>query len=134
MRLGVRGAGIEGAVDEVMNGLVAYGRPVAIVLDDLHTVGSERSLRSIAHAIERLPTNARLLAATGSEPAIRVARLRARGGLIEIRARELAFTLDETHELMVREGIALSGESVELLVEQYGGVARGAVPGGALAS
>ena len=121
MRLGVRGAGIEGAVDEVMNGLVAYGRPVAIVLDDLHTVGSERSLRSIAHAIERLPTNARLLAATGSEPAIRLARLRARGGLIEIRARELAFTLDETHELMVREGIALSDESVELLVEHTEG-------------
>ena len=121
MRLGVRGAGIEAAVDEVMNGLVAYGRPVAIVLDDLHTVGSERSLRSIAHAIERLPANARLLAATGSEPAIRLARLRARGGLIEIRARELAFTLDETHELMVREGIALSDESVELLVEHTEG-------------
>ena len=121
MRLGVRGAGIEGAVDEMMNGLVAYGRPMAIVLDDLHAVGSERSLRSIAHAIERLPTNARLLAATGSEPAIRLARLRARGGLIEIRARELAFTLDETHELMVREGIALSDESVELLVEHTEG-------------
>ena len=29
MRLGVRGAGVEAAVDEVMNGLVAYGRPVS---------------------------------------------------------------------------------------------------------
>ena len=87
MRLGVRGAGIEAAVDEDMNGLVAYGRPVAIVLDDLHTVGSERSVRSIAHAIERLPANARLLASTCSDPAIGVARLRAGGGLSEIRAR-----------------------------------------------
>ena len=121
MRLGVRGAGIETAVDEVMNGLVAYGRPAAIVLDDLHTVGSERSLRSIAHAIDRLPPNARLLASTRSDPAIRMARLRARGGLKEIRARELAFTLDETHELMVREGIALSDESVELLLERTEG-------------
>ena len=121
MRLGVRGAGVETAVDEVMNGLVAYGRPVAIVLDDLHTVGSERSLRSIAHAIERLPANARLLASTRSDPAISLARLRARGRLTEIRARELAFTVDETHELMVREGIALSDESVELLVERTEG-------------
>ena len=119
--LGVRGAGIETAVDEVMNGLVAYGRPVAIVLDDLHTVGSERSLRSIAHAIDRLPANARVFASTRSEPAIRLARLRARGGLTEIRARELAFTVDETHELMVREGIELSDESVELLVERTEG-------------
>ena len=121
MRLGVRGAGIEAAVDEVMNGLVAYGRPVSIVLDDLDAVHGDRSLRSIAHAIERLPTNARLLASTRSDPAISVARLRARGGLTEIRARELAFTVEETHELMAREGIALSGESVELLVERTEG-------------
>jgi LuxR family transcriptional regulator, maltose regulon positive regulatory protein len=94
MRLGVRGATVEAAVDELMNGLVAYGRPLAIALDDMHTVGSERSLRSISHAIERLPANARLLVATRSDPAIGVARLRARGALSEIRARELAFTAD----------------------------------------
>ena len=121
VRLGVRGAGIETAVDEVMNGLVAYGRPATIVLDDLHAVRSERSLRSIEHAIERLPANARLLASTRSDPAISVSRLRARGGLTEIRARDLAFTVDEARELMVREGIALSGESVELLVERTEG-------------
>ena len=119
--LGVRGAPVETAVDELMNGLVAYGRPVAIVLDDLHAVGGERSLGSIAHAIERLPANARLLASTRSEPAISVARLRARGALMEIRARELAFTVDEARELIVREGIELSGESVELLVERTEG-------------
>ena len=61
MGLGVRGAAVETAVDELMNGLVTYGRPVTIILDDLHAVGSERSLRTIEHAIERLPANARLL-------------------------------------------------------------------------
>ena len=114
--LGVRGASVETAVDELMNGLVAYGRPVTIVLDDLHAVGSERSLRSLAHAIERLPANARVLASTRSEPAINIARLRARGALMEIRARELAFSVDEARELIAREGIELSGENVELLV------------------
>ena len=120
MCLGVRGAAVETAVDELMNGLVAYGRPVTIVLDDLHAVGSERSLRSIEHAIERLPANARLLLSTRSEPAISVARLRA-GALREIRARELAFTVDEARELMVREGLELSGKSVELLVKRTEG-------------
>jgi LuxR family transcriptional regulator, maltose regulon positive regulatory protein len=119
--LGVRGALVETAVDELMNSLVAYGQPVAIVLDDLHAVGSERSLRSIAHAIERLPANARLLASTRSDPAISVARLRARGALTEIRARDLAFTVDEARELIVRAGIELSGESVELLVDRTEG-------------
>jgi len=119
--LGVRGAPVETAVDELMNGLVAYGRPVAIVLDDLDTVGSDRSLRSIAHAIERLPPNVRVLVSTRSDPAIGAARLRARGALTEIRAHELAFTVDETRELLARERIELSGESVELLVERTEG-------------
>ena len=43
--LGVRSTAVETAVDELMNGLVTYGRPVTIILDDLHAVGSERSLR-----------------------------------------------------------------------------------------
>jgi ATP/maltotriose-dependent transcriptional regulator MalT len=121
MCLGVRGATVETAVDELMNGLVAYGRPITIVLDDLHAVGSERSLRSIAHAIERLPANARVLASTRSDPAISLARLRARGALVEIRAGELAFTVDEARALLVHEGIELSEESVELLVERTEG-------------
>ena len=121
MGLGTRGVAVETAVDELMNGLVAYGRPVAIVLDDLHAVGSERSLRSIAHAIERLPANARVLAATRSDPPVSFARLRARGALTEIRVRELAFSVDEARELIEREGIELSDESVELLVERTEG-------------
>ena len=112
---------VETAVDELMNGLVTYGRPVTIILDDLHAVGSERSLRTIEHAIERLPANARLLLASRSDPAISVARLRARRGLREIRARDLVFTVDEARELIVREGIELSGESLELLVERTEG-------------
>ena len=119
--LAVRGATVETAVDELMNGLVAYGRRVTIVLDDLHTVRSEASVRSIAQAIERLPANARLVASTRSDPAIGLARLRARRALTEVRARELAFTVDETRELVVREGIGLSSESVELLVERTEG-------------
>ena len=84
--------------------------------------GRERaSLGSIAHAIERLPAEARVLASTRSDPAIGLARLRASGALTEVRARELAFTVEEARELIVREGIELSGDSVELLVERTEG-------------
>jgi LuxR family maltose regulon positive regulatory protein len=121
MSLAVRDAPIETAVDELMNGLVVYGEPLSIVLDDLHAVKSEDSLHSIGHAIERLPANARVFASTRSDPAIGLARLRARGVLTEIRARELAFTLEEASELMLREGIVLSRESVELLADRTEG-------------
>ncbi len=121
MCLAVRGATVETAVDELMNGLVAYGRRVSIVLDDLHAVRSESSVGSIAYALERLPANVRLLASTRSDPAIGLGRLRARRVLTEVRAHELAFTVDETRELVVREGIGLSNESVELLVDRTEG-------------
>jgi LuxR family maltose regulon positive regulatory protein len=117
----VRGVTIETAVDELMNGLVTFGRPVAIVLDDLHTVKSEVSVRSVGHAIKRMPHNARLLVSTRSGSPIGLARMRARRTLTEIRARELAFTVDEAHELIVHEGIGLSGQGVELLVERTEG-------------
>ena len=52
MSLGIRGAAVETGVDELMNGLVAYGRPATIVLDDLDAVRGEASLRSIEYAIE----------------------------------------------------------------------------------
>jgi LuxR family maltose regulon positive regulatory protein len=119
--LGIRGAPAEAAVDELMNGLVAYGRRVTIVLDDLHAVRGDASVRSLGHAIERLPPNARLVVSTRLDPAIGVARLRARGLLTEVRTRELAFTVQETHELVGREGIDLSSESVELLVDRTEG-------------
>ncbi len=120
-RLGVRRVQVEAAVDELMNGVVAYGRPVTIVLDDLHAVRSEASLGSIAHAIERLPPEARVVVSTRSDPAVGLAKLRASRALIEVRARELAFTVDEARELFVREGIELSGDSVGLLVERTEG-------------
>jgi LuxR family transcriptional regulator, maltose regulon positive regulatory protein len=121
MCLDVPGAPIETAVDELMNGILSYGDPLAIVLDDLHAVKSETALRSIEYSIERLPVNARLFVSTRSDPAIGVARLRAAGALTEIRARELAFTTVETRELMVREEIGLTSTSVELLTERTEG-------------
>jgi LuxR family maltose regulon positive regulatory protein len=96
--LGTRGVPVETAVDELMNGLVAYRRRVSIVLDDLHAVRSDAAVRSIGHAISRLPANARLLISTRSDPAIGVARSRVRRSLTEIRARDLAFTVEETRK------------------------------------
>jgi LuxR family transcriptional regulator, maltose regulon positive regulatory protein len=120
-RLGVRRVRVETAVDELMNGVVAYGRPVTIVLDDLHAVRSAASLGSIAHAVERLPPGARVVVSTRSDPAVGLAKLRASRALIEVRARDLAFTVDEARELFVRERVELSSESVDLLVQRTEG-------------
>ena len=112
---------METAVDELMNSIAAYGRPLAIVLDDLHAVRDEASLGSIRYGIARLPANVRVLVSTRSDSAIGLPRQRARGALAEIRAGDLAFTVQETHELMEREHIVLTRKSTELLTERTEG-------------
>ena len=59
---------------------------------------------------------------TRADPALRLAQLRARGGLAEVRAAELAFTADEAHELLVQRGeIDLDQHEVEMLRERTEG-------------
>ena len=68
---------IEGAIDELLNGLAGYDGRVVIVLDDLHHVNAESCMRSLAYAVERLPRSARMIVTTRSDPGRRLSRLRA---------------------------------------------------------
>jgi LuxR family maltose regulon positive regulatory protein len=121
-RLSVTGVSIEAVVDELVNGIASYSAPLVLVLDDLQAVTDAGCLASIEYAVERLPANARLLAISRVDPAIRLARLRGRGALAELRAAELAFSTGEARELLVeREGIALADGDVEALVERTEG-------------
>src|SRR5437764_1306488 len=113
---------VDSGIDELLNGLTGYDGRVVIVLDDLQHVSSERCLRSLAYAVERLPRGTRMVAMTRSDPGRRLSRLRARGALGELRAQDIAFTSEEAYELLVeRVGIPVSVEEVELLVERTEG-------------
>ena len=121
-RLGIPGGAIEDAVDELMNGIAAFGERLLLVLDDLHAVTGEGCIASIDRALSHLPPNARVILVTRVDPALSLARYRAAGLLAELRARELAFTRAETHELLVTRGkIELGADEIELLDEQTEG-------------
>jgi LuxR family maltose regulon positive regulatory protein len=121
-RLHASATEVEVAVDEVMNGIAEFGRPVTLVLDDLQTVPDSECLASLRYAIERLPATARLVAITRADPALELGRLRGRGLLTEVRARELAFTAAEARELLDdRAGLDLDKEQIEILVKRTEG-------------
>ncbi len=116
-RLGVAGSPIEVAVDELMNGVARLGGELVVVLDDVHAVISEECMSSIDYALGHLPANAHVVLITRVDPALRLARLRAAGALIELRAAELAFTTAEAHELLVGLGqLELGVEEMDVLV------------------
>ena len=120
--LGVAGSPVEAAVDELMNGVAALGSELVVVLDDLHAVTSEECLSSIDYALAHLPPNAHVLAIARTDPALRLAALRAAGALVEVRGADLAFTAAEAHELLVVLGhLKLGTEEIEALVERTEG-------------
>ena len=122
LRLGVAGSPIEVAVDELMNSVATLAVDLVVVLDDLHAVISEECLSSIDYALGHLPANAHVVLVTRVDPALRLARMRAAGALVEVRAAELAFTHAEARELLVGLGqLQLGAEEVDVLVERTEG-------------
>ena len=121
-RLGVAGGPVEVAVDELMNGAAGLGSELFVVLDDLQAVTNEECVASIDYALAHLPPNVHLVLLARVDPALRLARLRASGALVEVRAEELAFTTGEAHELLVILGrLELAAEEIDMLVKRTEG-------------
>ena len=68
---------------------------IVLVLDDYHAVDAPEIQAGMTFLLEHLPANVHLVIATRADPALPLARLRARGELVEIRAADLRFTPDE---------------------------------------
>ena len=66
-----------------------------LVLDDYHVVDGTTVRDGMAFLLEHLPPQLHLVIATRADPALPLARLRAGGKLVEIRATDLRFTPDE---------------------------------------
>jgi LuxR family maltose regulon positive regulatory protein len=121
-RLARAGDAIEVAIDELMNGIAAYGSELVVVLDDLHLVTQRPCLELLEYALEHEPATAQVVAITRIDPQIALPRLRARGVLCEVRADELAFTRNEVRELLVDgAGIALGEEEIDELRDRTAG-------------
>ena len=79
----------------LLNDLAALSDEVVVVLDDYHVIEEPHIRDGMAYLVEHLPPQIRLVIASRADPALPLARLRARRELVEIRAADLRFTLDE---------------------------------------
>ena len=121
-RLSVTGAPIEAAIDELANGLAIAKRELVIVLDDVQKVTDLDCLASLEYCLSRLPASARLVLITRVDPPLKLAALRARGELAELRADELAFTADEARQTLLGWGrLQLNENEIETMVERTEG-------------
>jgi LuxR family maltose regulon positive regulatory protein len=91
---------LEGLVTVLVNALVDLPDEAILVLDDYHLIGSRSIHDSLRLLLERLPPPLRLVLASRGDPPLALARLRARGQLVELRAEDLRFTPEESAALL----------------------------------
>lgn len=87
-----------------------------LVLDDYHAITSESIHAALAEIIAAAPTGLHLVLASRNAPPFPLARLRARGELLEIGAGDLRFTTGETGALLAqRHGLTLEPAALAAL-------------------
>lgn len=89
------GAPTDAVLTTLVNELHEVDREVFVVLDDLHVIGHPDIHRGMSALLEHLPERAHLVVTSRADPQLPLARLRARGELLELRAADLRFTPDE---------------------------------------
>jgi LuxR family transcriptional regulator, maltose regulon positive regulatory protein len=82
------------------NELAALSVPVVLVLDDYHVIKERSCHDQLAFLLLHLPPYAHIVLITRVDPPLPLARMRASGEMVEIRARELRFGLDEARALV----------------------------------
>jgi LuxR family transcriptional regulator, maltose regulon positive regulatory protein len=106
--------------------LATLPQQTVLVLDDYHLVTNPEIDGSLAFFVDHLPRGLELALASRSEPPLPLARLRGRGELVEIDARDLCFsTEDAEHLLNDLQGLGLDHDAVARLQERTEGWAAG---------
>ena len=107
---------LEAIIPRILNELESTDREIVLVLDDYHWVTNLACHESIALLVERGPANVQLVVSSRLDPPLGFARLRANGGLFELRGADLAFTEAETTELFSGAfGLDLGPDSIATL-------------------
>ena len=108
-------AGVEGPLQPSAAGideaLAERPQPVVLVLDDFHEAG-EAVHPELDRLLRRPPAALRLVVATRADPQVHLGRLRVQDQLTEIRAADLALTVDETDALLAALGLELGDTAV----------------------
>lgn len=110
----------------LINDLSEQAQKLVLVLDDYHVIQNATLHAGILFLLDHLPNHIHVIVATRTDPPWPLARFRARNQMIEIRAQEMRFTLEEAAAFFNQTmGLALSVEALASLEERTEGWAAG---------
>ena len=90
----------------LINDLDVLAGPMVVALDDYHVIDGAAVHEAVTFLLDNLPPQVTLAMATRADPPLPLARLRARGELVEVRAADLRFTAGEA-EVFLNEVMGL---------------------------
>ncbi len=100
----------------LLNELDSVEDDFCLVLDDYHAIDSKAVDKLLAFFIDHMPRQMHLVLTTREDPALPLARLRAKNQLTEIRAAELRFTHSEAADFLNQVmGLNLSASEIAAL-------------------
>src|SRR3989440_6633599 len=106
----------------LLNEITTLPDNFVLVLDDYHVIDAKPVDIALTYLVEHLPPQMHLVIATREDPQLPLARLRAQGQLIELRAADLRFTPSEAAEFLNQVmGLNLSAEDIAALEDRTEG-------------
>ena len=101
--------------------IVSMRQPVALILDDAEAITNVECLDMIIELALSFPAGSRCAIASRDTGLFPAARLRARGGIVEIGADDLAMSDREAVALLDGAGVEVEGHDVDALVQRTEG-------------
>lgn len=106
----------------LLNEMTIVPHKSVLVLDDYHMIDAREIDQALVYLLEHLPPAMHLVITTREDPRLPLARYRARGQLMELRARDLRFTASEAAEFLNQiMGLTLSAQEIARLENQTEG-------------
>jgi LuxR family maltose regulon positive regulatory protein len=95
---------IEPLLADLLNELDDLGRDLFLVLDDYHLADEPAITDGMVFLLDHLPPSVHVVLTTRADPTLPLARLRARGELVELRAADLRFSSAEVSDYFAKAG------------------------------
>jgi len=100
----------------ILDRVSAQVGPFVLFLDECENIRNPGVSAFVTQLIDSLPSGAQLIVGTRTVPSMGIARLRARGQLVEIAPDELRFSADEANDFLIRQRrLPLKAEQVRRL-------------------
>jgi LuxR family maltose regulon positive regulatory protein len=107
---------VDSALAALLNDLDGLTNELILVLDDYHLIQAPEVHGGMAFLLEHQPARLHLVVATRVDPPLPLARTRARGQLLEVRAVDLRFTAEESAAYLNEAmGLGLTDSDIEAL-------------------